>query len=416
MSVKAWHSLKHRKMCLDVYFLLCHCSFTVPWERKYRFGLIPVSKLCPLHARIPWRLQANLRLCCKFCTACFLLREVCTKIKWRTFGVPYQLWLATTTEFLRVEREKSTYLFPTYLWWVTIYRNQMNPMWHYFRLRYVESEMQEMNQRNPYSRIIFECSDGPGLEGTAFGATWATASPLCLDDADRSAALCTLHVPATRWARRDSAKVESWKEGVFQKVQDSVERVLVERFERLLWSSCELQCQDLHPASLWRSCTWGKVCQSLLVEHEDNLQVSFKRFAVVQARLGQHYSHLQCPSFSLLFRTLGKGAAGELDKVETFAIVYTCRVGCWDCVFVWRFPKVTMHGIAFWQVHEKGVLFPSLAVCLLPDAVSEEWKPLAWILALHFQLVSLFSMNLGIVSWTEHSMENWQWITAFGKE
>eukprot|EP00438_Fugacium_kawagutii_P014578 Skav210156 [mRNA] locus=scaffold1811:19851:26076:+ [translate_table: standard] len=58
------------------------------------------------------------------------------------------------------------------------------------------------------------------------------------------------------------------------------------------------------------------------------------------------------------------------------------------------------------RVHEKGVLFPSLAVCLLPDAVSEEWKSLAWILALHFQLVSLFSMSLGIVSWTEHSIEN----------
>lgn len=44
------------------------------------------------------------------------------------------------------------------------------------------------------------------------------------------------------------------------------------------------------------------------------------------------------------------------------------------------------------QVHEKGVLFPSLAVCLLPSAVPKTWKPLTWILALHFQGMSLFSM------------------------
>ena len=50
------------------------------------------------------------------------------------------------------------------------------------------------------------------------------------------------------------------------------------------------------------------------------------------------------------------------------------------------------------EVHEKGVLFPSLAVCLLPATLTKEWRPWsssAWILALHFQLVSLFSMHLG---------------------
>ena len=56
------------------------------------------------------------------------------------------------------------------------------------------------------------------------------------------------------------------------------------------------------------------------------------------------------------------------------------------------------------QVHEKGVLFPSLAVCLLPPALAKEWRQwgplrssagIPWILAVHFQLVSLFSMCLG---------------------
>ena len=40
------------------------------------------------------------------------------------------------------------------------------------------------------------------------------------------------------------------------------------------------------------------------------------------------------------------------------------------------------------QVHEKGVLFPALAVLLLPRSRRE------WVMALHFQLVSLFSMSL----------------------
>ena len=31
-----------------------------------------------------------LRLCCKFSTACFLLHEVCTKIRWQIFGVRFQ--------------------------------------------------------------------------------------------------------------------------------------------------------------------------------------------------------------------------------------------------------------------------------------------------------------------------------------
>ena len=48
------------------------------------------------------------------------------------------------------------------------------------------------------------------------------------------------------------------------------------------------------------------------------------------------------------------------------------------------------------QVHEKGVLFPATAVLLLPRSRR------TWVMALHFQLVSLFSMSL---SFPKHLIE-----------
>lgn len=77
----------------------------------------------------------------------------------------------------------------------------------------------------------------------------------------------------------------------------------------------------------------------------------------------------------------------SLPLFHAFAcrFTYTSRHTAPDFVYFSQLPPNQ-------QVHEKGVLFPSLAVCLLPSAVPKMWRPLTWILALHFQVMSLFSM------------------------
>ena len=127
----------------------------------------------------------------------------------------------------------------------------------------------------------------------------------------------------------------------------------------------------------------------------------------------QRCSRPRCPSFSLLFRT-GKNIDNSSWSNSIAIAVVTPKCICTRSLplfhaFACRFTYTVglpLHPILYnfsplpsqlKQVHEKGVLFPSLAVCLLPSAVPKTWKPLTWILALHFQGMSLFSMWLGVL-------------------